>query len=82
MKIAPSHIRPEVAPERLSPAARAVYERMVEGTYEVDLDDLADALLPSFDDDPDPVSSASPLSPAAPVSSGGVCIPVSLSSAR
>ena len=33
----------------LSPAARAVYERLVSGTYEIDLERLADALLARFE---------------------------------
>lgn len=33
----------------LSPAARAVHDRLISGTYEIDLDRLADALLARFE---------------------------------
>lgn len=34
---------------RLSPAARAVYERLRNGTFEIDVERLADALLARFE---------------------------------
>ncbi|ACY18437.1 hypothetical protein [Haliangium ochraceum] len=33
----------------LSPAARRVYEQLVQGTYAIDVDDLADTLLVYFE---------------------------------
>jgi hypothetical protein len=65
-------IRPAVIREDLSPAARAVYDRLISGTYEVDLDGLIDALLSRFEDGSEAVTEGGPPGRA----------PASLSSAR
>jgi hypothetical protein len=48
----PRHDLHAIQQAALSPAARAVYERLVRGTYEIDLERLADALLARFETGP------------------------------